>query len=62
VASADYASFVITRTRDVCFAGSQVKDQLSMNIHYLLHLRVRKQLIDDKKYLVLVELVRKSHQ
>jgi hypothetical protein len=30
VASADYASFVITKTRDVCFTGSLVEHQLSM--------------------------------
>jgi len=30
VASADYASFIITKTRDVCFTGSLVEHQLSM--------------------------------
>ena len=30
MASADYASFVITKTRDVCFTGSLVEHQLSM--------------------------------
>jgi len=30
VASADYASFVKTKARDFCFAGSLVKHQLSM--------------------------------
>jgi len=29
-ASADYASFVITKSRDVCFTGSLVEHQLSM--------------------------------
>jgi len=35
VASADYASFVITKTRDVCFTGSLVEHQLSMLRAYL---------------------------
>ena len=38
MASADYASFVIFKTRDVCFAGSLVKHQLSMSIAFSISL------------------------
>jgi hypothetical protein len=39
VASADYASFVITKTRDVCFTGSLVEHQLSMEVKDLIKVR-----------------------
>jgi hypothetical protein len=50
VASADYASVVIFKTRDVCFAGSLVKHQLSMGkrMRFQSHLGQTKVVFDNQ--------------
>jgi len=49
VASADYASFVITKTRDVCFTGSLVEHQLSMVLLSFIFVNVDNSFEEEKR-------------